>query len=75
MNRPWNMLYEEAAMKLYTCKSCRYIFRYPVIAVRCPDCGNRNVRPADKAETETYRRDQAVLAEEIRLGLYKAAAG
>lgn len=75
MNRLWSALYKEAVMNLYTCKNCRYIFRYPVTAVRCPDCGNRNVRPASEAEKETYRRDQVILAEEIRVGLYKVATG
>ena len=60
-------------MKLCTCDYCRYIFRYPVIPVRCPDCGKRNIRPADKQEIAAYRRDQTLLAEEIRMGLYKAA--
>ena len=61
-------------MKLYTCESCRYIFRYPVIAVRCPDCGKMKIRTANEREMNTYRRDQMILAEEIRMGLYKAAA-
>ena len=61
-------------MKLYTCESCRYIFRYPVIAVRCPDCGKRMIRTANEREINTYRHDQIILAEEIRMGLYKATA-
>ena len=61
-------------MKLYTCESCRYIFRYLVIAVRCPDCGKRMIRTANEREINTYRHDQIILAEEIRMGLYKAAA-
>ena len=73
MSRLVRWLYEEAVMKLCTCDHCRYIFRYPIIPVRCPDCGKRNVRPANEQETDAWRHDQAVLAEEIRLGLYKAA--
>ena len=36
----------------------------------CPDCGEKKVRIADEEEVKEFHRMQAVLAEEIRMGLY-----
>ena len=60
-------------MKICFCESCHYTFRYPVLPPSCPDCGKEDVRIADGKEAEEYHRIQAVLAEEIRTGLYAAA--
>lgn len=59
-------------MKICTCESCHYTFRYPIIPPSCPDCGNKNVRMADDKEIREYHRLQKILAEEIRMGLYAA---
>ena len=40
---------------------------------RCPDCGKKNVRPATEKEVKLFLREQAITAEEIRMGLYGAA--
>ena len=71
-------------MKICTCESCHYTFRYPSRAREtraflslppsCPDCGRKNVRPATKEEIREFHRMQAILAEEIRMGLYAAEA-
>ncbi len=39
----------------------------------CPDCGRKEVRIANKDEVKEFHRLQAILAEEIRTGLYPAA--
>ena len=57
-------------MPLCTCKQCRYIFRYPLLPSRCPDCGAEAVRKATDAEVQEYRRMQEILREEIRLGIW-----
>jgi len=57
-------------MKTCTCESCRYIFRYPLIPLTCPDCGRKAVRLANRKEIKAYRIEQIILAEEIRAGLY-----
>ena len=57
-------------MKICTCESCRYTFRYPLVPPTCPDCGQKTVRKATEHEIEDYHRMQRILAEEIRLGLY-----
>ena len=59
-------------MKLYICGSCRYIFPSPLQISDCPDCGKKAVRTATEKEAEDYKVMQAVLKEEIRLGLYAA---
>jgi len=64
---------KEFHMKICKCDSCRYTFRYPILPAFCPDCGKQDVRPADKMEIKTYWCDQAMLAEEIRAGLYAAS--
>ena len=61
-------------MKICTCETCRYIFRYPIIPSRCPDCGKDRVRRATSSEVSAFRADQKILAEEIRAGLYGTAA-
>jgi len=60
-------------MRIYTCTSCRYTFRYPAPPSACPDCGRQTVRIATMSEVKKYNREQALLAREIRLGLYPAA--
>ena len=62
-------------MRIYRCDCCRYTFRYPIKPPACPDCGKHAVRPATGREVKIYRADQKILAEEIRKGLYAAAAG
>ena len=57
-------------MKIYRCDCCRYTFRYPLRAQFCPDCGKEAVRNATEAEVRDFHRDQRILAEEIRMGLY-----
>ena len=59
-------------MKIYTCDYCRYIFRSTDISPACPDCGKRAIRYATKNEEKNYWRDQKILADEIRKGLYAA---
>ncbi len=61
-------------MKICTCEACRYTFRYPIIIPRCPDCGKGPVRKANKDEIRTYLRNQEIIAEEIRLGIYGVSA-
>ena len=36
----------------------------------CPDCGKEAVRNATEAEVRVFHRDQRILAEELRMGLY-----
>lgn len=60
-------------MKICTCEHCRYTFRYPLLPVRCPDCGNKKVRPASEKEVQRYRVEQKIIADEIRTGLYGEA--
>ena len=60
-------------MKIYTCDCCRYTFRYPVLPLSCPDCGKHAVRIANNHEVNNYWRDQKILAEEIKAGLYAPA--
>ena len=59
-------------MKIYRCDCCRYTFRYPLRPQFCPDCGRETVRNATETEVKDFHRDQRILAEEIRLGLYAA---
>ena len=59
-----------AMMRLCTCEACRYIFRYPLIPPRCPDCGKGPVREAAEREIAQYQREQKILEEEIRAGLW-----
>lgn len=59
-------------MKLCTCDKCKYTFRYPLIPQYCPDCGSHSVRPANEKEKQDYHRNQRILSEEIRMGLYAA---
>ena len=59
-------------MKLYTCEKCHYIFRSPLLPYSCPDCGKNNVREATEREKQEYHRNQKILAEEIKMGLYAA---
>lgn len=59
-------------MKICICESCRYTFRTPVMPACCPDCGKEKIRPANSKEIREYHRLQAILAEEIRMGLYAA---
>ena len=59
-------------MKICRCESCRYIFRYPIIPSFCPDCGRETVRKADEGELREFKRDQLILAKEIKAGLYAA---
>ena len=60
-------------MKICTCTSCRYIFRYPVLPSSCPDCGKQTVRLASALEIKEFHINQAIIAQEIRDGLYEAA--
>lgn len=48
--------------------------RVPLLPPSCPDCGRKNVRQATKDEIREFHRMQAILAEEIRMGLYAAEA-
>ena len=57
-------------MKICKCESCKYVFRYPLLPSSCPDCGKQSVRIATEKERYDFHRNQKVLAEEIRLGLY-----
>ena len=65
---------KESNMIICKCDSCRYIFRCPIFPVSCPDCGKRNVRKAEKIEVKSYWQDQALIAGEIRAGLYAAGS-
>lgn len=57
-------------MKICTCTSCRYTFRYPIVPSACPDCGRQTVRLASSREIEEFLHNQKILAKEIKLGLY-----
>ncbi len=59
-------------MHICTCSHCKYTFRYPMIPFHCPDCGKDAVREATEEEIRDYHQMQAILREEIRLGLYAA---
>lgn len=59
-------------MKICTCESCHYIFRYPILPPACPDCGKKDVRKATAEEIKEFHRMQVILAEEIRMRLYAA---
>lgn len=59
-------------MKLCTCEKCHYTFLYPLIPSSCPDCGFRAIRPATEKERVDYQKNQKILAEEIRQGIYAA---
>ena len=59
-------------MKLCTCEKCRYTFLYPLLPLSCPDCGSHSVRIANDQEKKEYHRNQKILAQEIRMGLYAA---
>ena len=61
-------------MKIYTCESCDFTFRYPIHPTTCPDCGQKLIRPANAYEIERYHLEQRILAEEIKMGLYPVAA-
>ena len=60
-------------MIICTCDKCKYTFRYPLLPPACPDCGTKAVRPANEQEKKEYRKNQRILAKEIRSGLYAAA--
>ncbi len=60
-------------MKIYRCENCRYTFLYPLKPRFCPDCGSQTIRNATEGEKKECHREQQVLAEEIRLGLYASA--
>jgi Zn finger protein HypA/HybF involved in hydrogenase expression len=57
-------------MKICTCENCRFTFRYPVLPLACPDCGQDAVRLATENELSDYYKMQEIIKEEIRLGLY-----
>lgn len=57
-------------MRICTCDKCRYTFLHPLLPQRCPDCGSQAVRPATEKEKKEYHRNQKILREEIRTGLY-----
>ena len=59
-------------MKICICESCHYTFRYSILPPSCPDCGHKKIRLADKNEIKEFHHLQAILAEEIRMGLYAA---
>lgn len=60
-------------MKICICTKCHYAFLYPLLPSQCPDCGSHTVRPANEQEKKDYHRDQKILREEIKAGLYAAA--
>ena len=39
---------------IYTCDACRYIFEATDGCNQCPDCGKRQVRPANEDERKEY---------------------
>lgn len=59
-------------MKICACenRNCRYIFRYPLVPPTCPDCGKKNVRPANRDEITRYTHEQEILRKEISMGLW-----
>ena len=60
-------------MKICTCEACRYTFRYPIIPLRCPDCGKEAVREAAAKEIRQFHIEQEILRKEVQLGIYAAA--
>ena len=65
---------ETIMMKICTCEACKYTFRYPLLPLHCPDCGRSAVRDATGEEIKEFYHLQEILAEEIRSGIYGAAA-
>ena len=57
-------------MRIYKCESCRYVFMHPLLPSSCPDCGKQSIRIATENERQDFHRNQKILAEEIRLGIY-----
>ena len=41
---------------LYTCPTCKYVFRAARRPERCPDCGKLSPRPALEDEQDWYHR-------------------
>ena len=40
---------------IYTCDSCHYIFAAKEGGDQCPDCGKKQVRPANEEENQEYQ--------------------
>ena len=57
-------------MNICTCEKCHYTFRSHLLPLTCPDCGAKAVRQANEQEKKDYWRNQRILAEEIKAGLY-----
>lgn len=59
-------------MTICTCEKCRYTFQFPLLPLRCPDCGKEMVRLSTDKEIKEYWRMQEILKEEISLGVIPA---
>ena len=60
-------------MRICTCEACRYIFRSPIVLLRCPDCGKDAVREAAAKEIRQFHIKQEIIRKEVQLGIYAAA--
>ena len=64
---------KESDMKICTCEACRYTFRYPIVPLRCPDCGKDAVRESSAKEIRQFHIEQEIVRKEIQLEIYAAA--
>ena len=60
-------------MKICTCEACRYTFRYPIVPLRCPDCGKDAIRESSAKEIRQFHIEQEIIRKEVQLGIYAAA--
>lgn len=44
----------EEKIMIYKCKSCSFLFHSEAETDQCPDCGKKEVRPADESEQKEY---------------------
>ena len=60
-------------MRICTCEACHYTFRYPIVPLRCPDCGKDAVREAAAKEIRQFHIEQEIIRKEVQLGIYAVA--
>ena len=56
-------------MRICTCEACRYTFWYPIVPLRCPDCGKEAVRESSSKEIRQFHIEQEIVRKEIQLGI------
>ena len=55
---------ECAAMLMYVCEACRFMFESETKAERCPDCGSPRIRAASLQETHEFQKTREELQRE-----------